>query len=170
MPIANLVKSGTNIFVIFCSSSIKIYKFNNIETVYYHFCFRQSRYRLDDKNVDFREKLVQTLSHFEGLQGRGCEERMLCELLLAASMSPNAKTNVKNFLDTFSERLKKIDNFIQCLLIYKQISRYYRENRGTEENIRSCQVPGLLFYKVRKHKETNLKLLLKYKVLIYYKY
>lgn len=45
-------------------------------------------------------KLVSSLNYFNSI---GCEDRILCELLLSASATQNAEQHIENLLNTFTE-------------------------------------------------------------------
>ncbi|KAG5897159.1 hypothetical protein JTB14_020888 [Gonioctena quinquepunctata] len=62
----------------------------------------QSRYRNDDsKEQNIAQRLTSSLSYFDKLNGDGCEDRVLCELLVSASFSKNAERHIRNLLDNF---------------------------------------------------------------------
>ncbi|XP_023310729.1 uncharacterized protein LOC111691716 [Anoplophora glabripennis] len=61
-----------------------------------------SRYRIDNpKHKAIASRLVSSLKYAE--QIRSCEDKILCELLVTASVSKNSEEHIQNLLDTFSE-------------------------------------------------------------------
>nr|CAH7742587.1 unnamed protein product [Callosobruchus chinensis] len=61
----------------------------------------QSRYRTEDRKDDLAQRLANSLSYFNKLNDDGCEDKVLCELLVSASLTKNSEENIKHLLDNF---------------------------------------------------------------------
>nr|CAI5827170.1 unnamed protein product [Callosobruchus analis] len=67
----------------------------------------QSRYRTEDTKDDLAQRLANSLSYFNKLNEDGCEDKVLCELLVSASLTKNSEENIKNLLDNFVKKYVK---------------------------------------------------------------
>lgn len=64
----------------------------------------QSRNRAENEENTSEKKLLATLNDLHRFNtDEGCEERILCELLLSAGASDHAETHVENLLQAFTE-------------------------------------------------------------------
>ncbi|XP_074039324.1 uncharacterized protein [Leptinotarsa decemlineata] len=65
----------------------------------------QSRYRNDDsKEQNVAKRLTSSLTYFDKLNQDGCEDKVLCELLVSALFSKNAERHIRNLLDNFIQQ------------------------------------------------------------------
>lgn len=61
-----------------------------------------SKFRNDeDKMQEFSKRLTSSFKYFDKLKDDGCEDKVLCELLVSASLSKNAEEHIQTLLDNF---------------------------------------------------------------------
>ncbi|KAJ8969392.1 hypothetical protein NQ314_001791 [Rhamnusium bicolor] len=70
--------------------------------------FQQSRYRAEDsRHQEIASPLASSYYgnlYHNKLNGNDCEDRVLCELLVSASISKNSEEHIDNLLHAFSEQ------------------------------------------------------------------
>ncbi|EFA01737.2 hypothetical protein TcasGA2_TC007333 [Tribolium castaneum] len=73
-----------------------------------------------EKSDQPANKLLSSLNYFNSV---GCEDRILCELVLSASTTQNAEQHIENLLNTFTEDGKAVEKAEEMRRIFEAVKR-----------------------------------------------